>query len=75
MALLARLNPMLVVPSGLLFGALQAGGAAMQRDAGVPSVLVLVIEATIILLLLAIDRVHGAGWSGLRPSAAATARS
>ena len=69
-ALLARLDPMLVVPSGLLFGALQAGGAAMQRDAGVPSVLVLVVEATVILLLLAIGRVRGTGLGGFGPSAA-----
>ncbi|HEX5831520.1 MAG TPA: ABC transporter permease, partial [Gemmatimonadaceae bacterium] len=57
-ALLARLEPLLVVPSAILFGALEAGGAAMQRDAGVPSVLVAVIEATLILAVLAFDRLR-----------------
>ena len=52
-ALLARLDAALVVPAGILFGALEAGAAAMQRDAGVPSVVVSVIEATLILALLA----------------------
>jgi simple sugar transport system permease protein len=50
-ALLARLNPIGVIGSGVLFGALQAGGAAMQRDAGVPSVLVSVVEAVLILAM------------------------
>jgi simple sugar transport system permease protein len=48
-ALLAGLDPWLVIPSALLFGALEAGAAAMQRDAGVPSALVSVIEAVLIL--------------------------
>jgi simple sugar transport system permease protein len=48
-ALLARLDPLGVIGSGLLFGALEAGGTAMQRDAGVPSVTVSVIEALLIL--------------------------
>ena len=51
-ALLARLDPLAVVASGLLFGALEAGASAMQRDAGVPSVVVSMIEATIILGLI-----------------------
>lgn len=52
-ALLARLDPLLILFSGLLFGALEAGAGAMQRDAGVPSVMVSVITATIILAVLA----------------------
>jgi simple sugar transport system permease protein len=59
-ALLARLNPAAVVVSALLFGALEAGAAAMQRDAGVPSVVVSVVEASLILMLLAADRLRGA---------------
>jgi len=54
-ALLARLDPLAVVVSGLVFGALEAGAGAMQRDAGVPSVIVSVVEALIILVLLAGD--------------------
>ena len=52
-ALLAGLQPLLVVLTGMMFGALEAGGGAMQRDAGVPSVLVSVITATLILIVLA----------------------
>jgi general nucleoside transport system permease protein len=50
-ALLANLNPAGVVISGIGFGALEAGAAAMQRDAGVPAVVASVIEAAIILVL------------------------
>jgi simple sugar transport system permease protein len=55
-ALLAQLNPLAVVGTGILFGALEAGATAMQRDAGVPSVVVSIVEALIILALLALDR-------------------
>lgn len=55
-ALLARLHPLGVLVTALLFGALEAGAAAMQRDAGVPSVLVSVVEALLILMVLAADR-------------------
>jgi simple sugar transport system permease protein len=51
-ALLAGLEPFAVIASGILFGALEAGAAAMQRDAGVPSVVVSVVEATLILVFL-----------------------
>lgn len=48
-ALLAGLDPWLVVPSALLFAALEAGAGAMQRDANVPSTLVSIVEALLIL--------------------------
>ena len=51
-ALLARLDPLLVAPSALLFGALEAGATAMQRDAGVPSAFVTVVEGSLVLLVL-----------------------
>jgi simple sugar transport system permease protein len=57
-ALLARLNPLGVLGTAILFGALQAGGSAMQRDAGVPIALVNVVEAVIILLVIAGNRVQ-----------------
>jgi simple sugar transport system permease protein len=57
-ALLARLNPAAVILTGMLFGMLEAGAAAMQRDAGVPSVVVSVVEAAIILTLIAFARVR-----------------
>ena len=52
-ALLARLDPIGILVTGTLLGALQAGGAAMQRDAGVPSVLVSIVEAVLILAMVA----------------------
>jgi simple sugar transport system permease protein len=55
-ALLARLHPLGVLASGTLFGALEAGAAAMQRDAGVPSVVVTAVEALLILIILAVTR-------------------
>ena len=55
-ALLARLNPLAVVVTAIVFGALSAGGGAMQRDAGVPEAWVRGIEALVILAVLATDR-------------------
>lgn len=54
-ALLARGHPLGIVASGILFGALEAGGGAMQRDAGVPSVTVYMVEAVVILAVLLAD--------------------
>jgi ABC-type uncharacterized transport system permease subunit len=51
-ALLARLHPIGVIASGVLFGALEAGAGAMQRDAGVPAVAVYVVEAVVILVVV-----------------------
>lgn len=59
-ALLAGLSPLAVVVTGVLFGALDAGAAAMQRDAGIPAVWVGVVEALVILAVLALDRVRRA---------------
>lgn len=65
-ALLANLHPAGVLASGVGFGALEAGAASMQRDAGVPSVIVWVVEAILILLLAALqirfrDRIPSSG--------------
>jgi general nucleoside transport system permease protein len=51
-ALLARLRPSVIVITGIIFGALEAGAGAMQRDAGIPAVTVYVVEAVVILVLL-----------------------
>ena len=51
-ALLARLHPLGVVATGIMFGALEAGAGAMQRDAGVPAVAVYVVEAVVIVVVL-----------------------
>ena len=66
-ALLARLHPIAVIGTGVLFGALESGALAMQRDAGVPSVLVDVLEALLILGFLAVERARGAHWSPVTP--------
>jgi simple sugar transport system permease protein len=60
-ALLARLHPLAIILSSLLFGALEAGAAAMQRDANVPSVLAAVVEAMIVLGVLAFDHARSLG--------------
>jgi len=57
-ALLAGLDPLGVIVAAVLFGALQAGAGAMQRDAGIPAAWVGVVEALVILAILAIDRVR-----------------
>ena len=59
-ALLGRLHPGAIVISAVAFGALGAGGGAMQRDAGVPEAWVRGTEALLILALLAVDRGFGA---------------
>jgi len=51
-ALLAGLHPGMILVSGACLGALEAGAAAMQREAGVPLVLVSVVEALIILAII-----------------------
>lgn len=65
-ALLARLNALAVLGTGILFGALEAGATAMQRDAGVPSVVVSVVEASVILVMVAAN--HARIGALVRPS-------
>ncbi len=72
-ALLARLHPLGVLATALLFGALEAGANAMQRDAGVPSVVVSVVEALLILLVVAADRWRARRNGAERTGAAAEA--
>jgi simple sugar transport system permease protein len=62
-ALIARLNPLAIVPSSVLFGALDNGAQAMQRTQGVSPVLVQVIEGLVIMILLAFDT---SAWSAFR---------
>lgn len=51
-ALLGRLRPGAIVVAALLFGALEAGAGAMQRDAGVPAVAVMVVQAVVLLAMV-----------------------
>ena len=55
-ALLGRLDPLAIIPSAILFGALESGALAMQREAGIPSVVVTAIEAVIVLAVLVAER-------------------
>lgn len=70
-AVLARLNPLAVIPSALFFAMLETGALGMQRDAGVPSTFAAVLEAVAILAVVAF---HGwfrdAAPAGQRTSAA-----
>jgi ABC-type uncharacterized transport system permease subunit len=68
-ALLARLHPLGVVATGILFGALEAGAGAMQRDAGVPAVAVYVVEAVVILVVLLADAAQRRAPSAAKPAA------
>jgi ABC-type uncharacterized transport system permease subunit len=56
--LLGRLSPVGVVVAAVFFGALDAGSNAMQRAAGVSSVLVSIIQATVILFLVTVERIE-----------------
>jgi len=54
-ALLGRLSPVGVVGAAVFFGILDAGSNAMQRVAGVSAVLVSIVQATVILFLVALE--------------------
>jgi general nucleoside transport system permease protein len=62
-ALLGRLDPLAIVPSALLFGALESGALAMQREAGIPSVVVTAVEAVLVLVVLLVEQ-----WRVTRPA-------
>lgn len=51
-ALLGALEPLAVVPAALFLGLLEAGSQSMQRQIGVPSALVSVIEGLTVLFVL-----------------------
>jgi ABC-type uncharacterized transport system permease subunit len=53
-AILARLRPVWVLGAALLFATLETGALGMQRDAGVPSVVALALEAVIILAVIGV---------------------
>ena len=52
-AILARLQPLGVVPAAILFGGLANGALYMQIRTGVPSALAYAIQAIVLLALLA----------------------
>ena len=52
-ALLARLNPIAVLPTAIVFGGMTVGADAMQRSVGVPSSIAFVLQGLIVLFVLA----------------------
>jgi simple sugar transport system permease protein len=58
-ALLGRSRPWGVFFSGILFGALKAGGYTMQASEGIPIDIILVVQSIIVLLIAAPPLVRG----------------
>ena len=58
-ALIAGLNPLGIIASGLFFGALETGAIALQREFSVPSSLASVVEAAFILVAITIAVYRG----------------
>jgi ABC-type uncharacterized transport system permease subunit len=54
-ALLARLNPVAVIPTALLYGGMSVGADAMQRRVSIPSSLTFILQSLAVLLVLAFD--------------------
>jgi simple sugar transport system permease protein len=54
-ALLARLNPVAVIPTAILYGGMSVGADAMQRRAGIPSSITFILQSLAVLLVLAFD--------------------
>jgi len=54
-ALLARLNPLAVVPTALLYGGMSVGAEAMQRRVSIPSSITFILQSLAVLLVLAFD--------------------
>lgn len=67
-ALIAGLNPLAIVGSGIFFGALETGASALQRDFAIPSSIAGMIEAMLILATLTVASVRNRsiGFGGLR---------
>ncbi len=57
-ALLAGLNPLGVIGTGILFGALETAAGTMQRNIGIPSTTASVIEAIVILAVIAVAQLR-----------------
>jgi simple sugar transport system permease protein len=58
-ALIAGLNPVGIIASGIFFGILETGASALQREFAIPSSLASVVEATLIIAALTIAAVRG----------------
>ena len=58
-ALIAGLNPIGIIGSGIFFGVLETGASALQREFGVPSSLAAVVEAALIITALTLAAFRG----------------
>ena len=54
-ALLARLDPIAVIPTAVLYGGMSVGADAMQRRASIPSSITFILESLAVLLVLVSD--------------------
>jgi general nucleoside transport system permease protein len=63
-ALLAGLNPLGVIGTGILFGALETAAGTMQRNIGIPATTASVVEAAIILAVIAFAQVRATRAAG-----------
>lgn len=52
-ALLARLNPLAVIPVAVLYASLTVGGDALQRRIGAPTSIIFILQSLIVLFLMA----------------------
>jgi simple sugar transport system permease protein len=58
-ALIAGLSPLGIIGSGIFFGVLETGAIALQREFAVPSSIASVVEAALILAVLAVAAMKG----------------
>lgn len=58
-ALIAGLNPVWIIASGIFFGALETGASALQREFAIPSSIASVVEAALIISALTIAALRG----------------
>lgn len=68
-ALIAGLNPLGIIVSGIFFAFLETGAIALQREFAIPSSVASVAEAMLILVVLAISSIRGRGIPGLQRAA------
>jgi simple sugar transport system permease protein len=64
-AMLGRLHPFGVLPAALLFGALESGGRALQRNMGISPVLTETLQGAVILFVV----LYETGWFRQRTQA------
>jgi simple sugar transport system permease protein len=68
-ALIAGLNPLATIAAGMFFGMLETSAIALQRELAVPSSLAAVVEAAMILSVLAAAAVRGKSLLGRKAAA------